>query len=98
MKYYLCKFFLPRPDFFKTMTPEEGSLMKQHVAFMDDLISKRTMVIHGPVDDPAGSWGASIYEVEDDQDMKALTSQDPMVKSGGGRYEIYPMRQLRSRG
>lgn len=98
MKYYLCKFIPPRNDFLKTMTPEEGVLMKQHVAFMDELLNKRVIVAHGPVEDPSGGWGASIYEVEDTQDMKALTSEDPMAKSGGARYEIYPMRHLRSRG
>ncbi|NOJ39670.1 YciI family protein [Bradyrhizobium australiense] len=98
MKYYLCKFLPPRPDFLKTMTPEESSLMKQHGMFLNDLLEKRMVVVHGPVDDPAGGWGMSVYEIEDDQDINAMTSEDPMVKSGGGRYEIYPMRHLRARG
>jgi hypothetical protein len=55
-------------------------------------------VAHGPVDDPAGGWGLSLYEVSDDQDIASLTAEDPMVLAGGARYEIFPMRHLRTRG
>ena len=97
MKYFLCKFIPPRADFLATMSPTESDLMKQHGAFMDDLLDKRLLIAHGPVADPAGGWGLSLYAVEDDHDIRATTSQDPMVIDGGGRYEIYPMRHLRSR-
>ena len=98
MKYYLCKFLPPRPDFLATMTPEEVDLMKRHGAFLNDLLDQGIVVAHGPVDDPAGGWGLSLYQVGDDVDVKALASQDPMVSAGGARYEVLPMRHLRSRG
>jgi hypothetical protein len=98
MKHFLCKFIPPRHDFLQTMTPNECDLMQQHVVFMNDLLAQRLIVAHGPVDDPAGGWGLSLYEVADDQDVAAMTSQDPMVKGGGARYEIYPMRHLTARG
>ena len=98
MKYYLCKFLPPRADFLATMTPAELDLMKAHGAFLNDLLGKGVVVAHGPVDDPAGGWGLSLYQVGDDEDMQALTSQDPMVVAGGARYEILPMRHLRSAG
>jgi uncharacterized protein YciI len=98
MKYYLCKFLPPRADFLATMTPEEVDLMKRHGAFLNDLLDKGIVVAHGPVDDPAGGWGLSLYQVADDVDVKALASQDPMVTAGGARYDVLPMRHLRSRG
>ncbi|WGT62361.1 YciI family protein [Variovorax paradoxus] len=98
MKYYLCKFLPPRADFLATMSSEEADLMKHHAAFLNDLLDKAVVVAHGPVDDPAGGWGLSLYQVGEDQDIHALTSQDPMVAAGGARYEILPMRHLRSRG
>ena len=98
MKSYLCKFLPPRADFLATMTPEEVQLMKRHGAFLDDLLAKGFVVAHGPVNDPAGGWGLSLYQVEDDVDVAALASQDPMVKEGGARYEVCPMRHLRTRG
>jgi len=94
MKYFLCKFIPPRRDFLLTMTSRESQLMKEHVAFMNALMGNRQVVAHGPVDDPAGGWGLSLYEVEDNQDVAAMTSEDPMVKSGGAHYEVYPMRHL----
>jgi uncharacterized protein YciI len=98
MKYYLCKYIPPRADFLATMTPDEGELMKRHGAFLNDLLAAGTVVAHGPVDDPAGGWGLSLYQVGDEQDIAAMTSGDPLVKAGVGRYEIHPMRHLKARG
>jgi len=98
MKHFLCKFIPPRPDFLQTLTSAERDLMQAHVLFMDELVAQRLIVAHGPVDDPAGGWGLSLYEVPDDHDVAATTSQDPMVTAGGARYEIYPMRRLTARG
>lgn len=97
MKYFLCKFIPPRSDFLQTLTPDEQRLMKQHVAFMNDLLEKKQIVAHGPVDDPAGGWGLSIYELGDDDDVAMITSADPMVTDGGARYEIHPMRHVTAR-
>ncbi|NPC54863.1 YciI family protein [Caenimonas soli] len=98
MKYYLAKFLPPRADFLATMTPAEVSLMQEHRAFLNDLLQKGVVVAHGPVDDPAGGWGLSLYQVEDDQDVSAIAANDPMVRSGGARYEVFPMRHLKARG
>jgi uncharacterized protein YciI len=98
MKYYLCKFIPPRANFLATMTAAEGELMKQHGAFLNDLLDKGTVVAHGPVLDPAGGYGLSLYRIDDDQDVEAMTSADPIVKGGAGHYEIHPMLHLRARG
>lgn len=72
--------------------------MKQHGAFLNDLMAQGTVIAHGPVDDPDGGWGLSLYQVEDGVDVAALASQDPMVQHGGARIVVCPMRQLRTRG
>ncbi|MER8644000.1 MULTISPECIES: hypothetical protein [unclassified Mesorhizobium] len=48
MKSYLCKYIPPRSDFLATMTTDEEEWMKQHGAFLDDLLEKRLIVAHGP--------------------------------------------------
>ena len=53
MKYYLCKYIPPRADFLATMTADEKTWMKQHGAFLDDLLDKGQVVAHGPVMDRA---------------------------------------------
>lgn len=97
MKYYLCKYIPPRDDFLPTMTDQEKQWMAQHGAFLDDLLSQGTIVAHGPVMDPNGGYGVSLYRIADDQDIEAFTSQDPIVKNGAGHYEHHPMLHLKAR-
>jgi uncharacterized protein YciI len=99
MKYYFCKFFPPRKDFVKTMTAEEAKLFKEHGAYLQGLLERNKVVAHGPVIDPAGGFGLSLFGLEDDEDVSALTANDPMIRAEvGARYETYSMMSLRSRG
>ncbi|KQR82333.1 YciI family protein [Sphingomonas sp. Leaf343] len=97
MKYYLCKYLPPRADFLQTMTDDEKTWMGQHGAYMNDLLAKGLIVAHGPVMDPNGGYGVSLYRIEDDQEIEAFTSQDPIVKNGAGHYEHFPMLSLKAR-
>lgn len=98
MKYYLCKYIPPRDDFLATMSAEEHAWMQQHAAYLDDLLDQGVIVAHGPVMDPAGGYGVSLYQIADDADIAAYTSQDPVVRNGAGHYEHFAMLHLRSRG
>ncbi|MFI8619040.1 YciI family protein [Acidovorax sp. NPDC077693] len=97
MKYYLCKFIPPRPDFLPTLSDQERDLMKRHGDYMNDLLAQGIIVAHGPVMDPAGGYGVSLYQIADDQDIKGFTSEDPVVKNGIGHYEHFAMPSLKSR-
>ena len=94
MKCYLCKFIPPRPDFLETMTPDEKKLMDGHVAFLDELLTRRTIVAHGPVLDEAGPYGVALYRIDDDQTIEAITAGDPIIAGGCGHYEHHPMLHL----
>lgn len=50
-----------------------------------------SVVAHSQVMDPSGGYGVSLYQIADDQDIKAITSEDPIVKNGPGHYEHHPM-------
>lgn len=97
MKAFLTKFIPPRADFLPTMTPRELDLMKQHGAWLNGLLDQRLVVAHGPVMDPKGGYGVAIWRIADDQDIAALTAQDPVVVAGIGHYEHYPMMQVAAR-
>lgn len=97
MKYYLCKFIPPRSDFLATLSADEKAWMKQHGAYMNELLAQGLIVAHGPVIDEAGAYGVSLYQVDEDQDIAALTSQDPIVKNGVGHYEHFVMLSLTAR-
>lgn len=101
MKYFLCRFVPPGPDFLKNMTPNQKLLMKSHGDFLQSLLVQGTLIAHGPVADPAGGWGMSLFEADDSQvadDLHAIVAEDPMIKADvGARYEVLPMLQLRMR-
>lgn len=97
MKYYLCKYIPPRADFLATMSSDEQEWMRQHGDYLNRLLDLGLIVAHGPVIDPAGAYGLSLYAVADDQDIAALTSADPIVSNGVGHYEHHPMLHLKTR-
>jgi len=97
MKYYLCKFIPPRADFLATMSADERDWMKQHGQYLDQLLEQGILVAHGPVMDPAGGYGVSLFRIADEQDIAALTSADPIIRNGVGHYEHHPMLHLKSR-
>jgi len=98
MKVYFCKYLPPRADFLKTMSEQERVWMGEHGAYLDELLAQGTVKAHGPVMESTGGFGLSLWEVDDDQDIAALTAQDPIVKNGVGHYEHFPMLQLKTRG
>ena len=98
MKYYLCKYMPPRADFLATMSDDEKAWMAQHGAYLNQLLEQGLIVAHGPVMDPAGGYGVSLYRIGDGQDIALLTSEDPIVKNGVGHYEHHPMLHLTTRG
>lgn len=98
MKFYLCKYIPPRDDFISTMSAQEAGWMKQHGEFLDDLLAQGKIVAHGPVLDPAGGYGVSLYQIADAESIDDFTSQDPIVKNGAGHYEHLPMPHLKFRG
>lgn len=96
MKYYLCKFIPPRANFLSTLSADEKEWMKQHGAYLNALLDQGLVVAHGPVMDPAGAYGVSIFRIADDQEISTLTSQDPIIRNGVGHYEHHPMLHLKS--
>ena len=98
MKNYLSKFIPPRADFLATMSADEREWMKQHGLYLDQLVNQGLVVAHGPVMDASGGYGVSPFRIADEQDISALTSEDPIIKNGVGHYEHHPMLHLKSRG
>jgi len=98
MKSYLCKWLPPRVDFLPTMTQRERDLMDRHGGFLDDLLHQGVIIAHGPVLEDNGGYGVSLYQIADNQQVEAFTSQDPLVKDGVGHYVHFPMLHIHHRG
>ena len=96
MTYFHCKMSLPRPDFLQTMTDDEKALLKAHGDYLQSLCNSGSILCHGPVDDPKGGWGLSIFSADREDRVRRLTDSDPIIIADiGARYEILPMRGLR---
>jgi uncharacterized protein YciI len=98
MAYFFCKFIPPRKDFLKTMSPDEAKLLKAHGEYLQGLLEQGKVVAHGPVVDPEGGFGLSLFDVDDENELSKLMAQDPMIFAGvRARYDTFPMIQLRYR-
>jgi uncharacterized protein YciI len=88
--YFFLKLHPPRPGFALDMTPAERDVMLQHVAYWGPYVDNGTMLVMGPVMDPAGVYGVGILAVDSEETLHALIGADPA--NGMNRYEVHPMR------
>lgn len=95
MNYFLYKLTPPRPTFPGDMTPAEGNLMREHVAYWAGHMKEGRVMAFGPVADPKGSYGIGIIQLEDGEDAQALAAADPVIAANVGfGFEVHPMPRL----
>ena len=70
---------LPRSDFVQTLTDSEKKIMKAHGDYLQSLAEVGSIVCHGPVDDPKGGWGLSIFSAKDQTEVERLMDTDPII-------------------
>jgi uncharacterized protein YciI len=80
-----------RPDFALTMSDEEREIMGRHAAYWKPYLDAGQMVVFGPVLDGTGSWGLSVVEVEDEEELRTFAAGDPAVTSGTATLEFGKM-------
>jgi uncharacterized protein YciI len=91
MNYFVYKLIPPRPTFATDMSDDEAAIMGQHGNYWQDLLGAGKVVVFGPVDDPSGTWGLAVVEAETEQEVRALGSDDPAVKSGMATFDVLSM-------
>jgi uncharacterized protein YciI len=64
------------------MTDDEREIMGQHAAHWQPVIDSGAMVVFGPVVDESGSWGLSVVEADDEDELRAFADRDPVVTTG----------------
>jgi uncharacterized protein YciI len=92
MPHYFLKLNPRRPTFSHDMTPEERTIMTQHVAYWTDLMAKGLVVVFGPVFDPKGAYGIGVVEMESEERLLEFIKNDPAATINS--YEHYPMRAV----
>ena len=88
MSTFVFRLTAPRPTFALDMTDEEREIMARHAAYWQPIVDSGRVVIFGPVLDGSGSWGLGVVEADDEEEIRAFASGDPVVTSGTADIEI----------
>ena len=62
--------------------------MARHAAYWQPMVDSGRMMIFGPVLDAGGSWGLGVVEADDEEEIRAFASGDPVVTSGTADIEV----------
>ena len=91
MAHFLYRLNSPRPTFPGDMTADEGAVMGEHAAYWSDLLGRGSVVVYGPVLDPAGAFGMAVVEADDAADIDAIGTADPAVAHGLCTFDVLAM-------
>ncbi len=84
MNSYFCKYITPRPNFFATRTPVEASIMSDRDVWQTMLLNLGLIAAHGPGCDASGTYNVTIYTLATYEDVRDVTAEDPLIRSGIG--------------
>jgi uncharacterized protein len=93
-KYFFLKLIPPRPTFFVDMTDQERNMMKEHGQYWRTMMEQGIAHVFGPVMDPKGVWGLGIVEATNEDEVRSYTAEDPAIKSGLTKLEIYQINAV----
>lgn len=93
--FFFIRLIANRPDFPMSMTAQEQAAMGAHSEYLEGLLADGTLVVAGPVMDPAGVFGMAVFEAESLEAVHRLLERDPARAIG--RYEVSPMGQAKVR-
>jgi len=91
-KYFVLHLLPSRPDFARTMTPEEREIMMKHVGYWTEIMNQGKVLAFGPVLDPKEVYGLGIIAVDDEQEVKDFIAGDPASRIN--QYEYFPMKAI----
>ncbi|MEX6508372.1 YciI family protein [Jiella sp. M17.18] len=88
---WFCRLIPPRPGFAGDMSQDERAAMGAHAAYWQAAMRRGTVVVYGPIADPAGVWGLGILRLASEAEVDSFLSGDPAIVSGlGFSYERLP--------
>jgi uncharacterized protein YciI len=74
-------------------TPEEAAIVSQHFDYLSRLVDQAVVVLAGrTLTTDARSFGIVIFRSESDLEARSVVDNDPAVKAGVMRAELYPYR------
>lgn len=97
-QHFFFKLIPPRATFPHDITPAERQLMDEHSRYFDEQCAAGKLLLYGPVLAPAGAFGLAVLEVDSAEEARTFGDNDPSVKGGLNRFEVYPMVVSGGRG
>jgi uncharacterized protein YciI len=95
MAYFHMRLIPPRKTFPFDGTEVEMAAMARHADYWRKQAAARTMIVAGPVFDPAGAYGIVVVDVADEAAARKLADDDPVIQAKlGFAYEAAPMPSL----
>ncbi len=74
-------------------TPEEAATISQHFDYLRALVDQAVVVLAGrTLTTDEHSFGIVVFRAESDDDARRIVKDDPAVKAGVMRAELYPYR------
>lgn len=90
MEQFLYQTIPPRENFAFEMTEAEEKIMEEHFQYLKKLTSEGVVYLAGPVTD--GCFGIVVFDAESESAARNLMENDPAVKAGVMKAELYPFR------
>lgn len=74
-------------------TPEEAAIVSQHFAYLKGLTEQDVVVLAGrTLNTDESSFGIVIFNATSEESAHSIMNDDPAVKNGVMRAELYPYR------
>ena len=90
MSEYLYLIHPFRHGFFEAPTPEEESILTEHLAYLKKAAESGIVLLAGPCLDD--TFGLVVFRAENDEAANAFMFADPGVKENVMVAELHPMR------
>lgn len=94
MAQYLYRIQPTRPAMLSEgATPREEEIISQHFGYLEGLTRQRVVILAGrTLNTDETSFGIVIFEAESETAAQAIVNNDPAVKLGVFRAELFPYR------
>ncbi|MBZ0308544.1 MAG: YciI family protein [Anaerolineae bacterium] len=94
MNQYLYRIQPARPTMLSEgTTPEEDAIVSEHFSYLQTLNQQGIVLLAGrTLNTDSTSFGIIIFEAENDDSAHSLMENDPAVKKGVMKAELFPYR------
>lgn len=93
MPQYLYRIQPTRIGMLTASTVDEDRIISEHFAYLKALTDQGVMILVGrTLNKDASTFGIAIFEAEDDDAARVIMENDPAVREGVMRAELFPYR------